>query len=1003
MKRIVRTRSCLASLLLFNIMIFGWSEPTRAGKKTKSSQKNSSSLQISTGPPGSTMIRNQNSQSIWKGLKPKQKQKKITKALKSSSRWDRTLAAEELIRMGKRAGFAVKAITPMLYEKYPISNRLAVRALVGMGPQTIPVLLEVLKKGKQSNQVIAIRGLGHFGPKAAKGIPLLKKAAQVQDHHMKEAALQTLSRMGKHARPFLPMIIKNLESPYGWIQQSAVENILRYKQDAAPAIPYLAQRLLSSNGDVSQSAQRALIELKQLSRKHLQDIIQKTSRAQSCSSNTTPHPYALAAAKTIASMDLQGLQYLQKLLKGSHKRTQITAATAFITAPKKRFYKQLPALLGLMPKLSPHSQKILAKFMCKQGKDLIPALVQAIKKQKYQLKTTEHLQRLMACQGTKALPSLYKMLKKKKQSSQTFALHTLQQYTTPIDKVANWLLKRLWSRSMRHHQTASTVSFLLLKLTKSKRIKRRYKKWALRHLRSSKKAPKIVLALRILRTFSAKVYLKTIGKMLKHKSPQVQLESLRLLGQRTHQLKKRIVLVQPFLKSKSKKLLHEAITALSKFGAKAENHYKLVLPFLKHKSPPIRHMAISALSRMQPESVDIALLLFKGKQKSKGKDRAYYQKALQYMAKVSINAFVPNVHANQAFIRAGVARILGGLGKSGAIAIPSLLPMLFDKKLNVRIAAIQVFGQFGTKGRHPDFIKALHTKLLKDKNPAIRINALAVLAKLQLDTPKTAKAVVKALKDKAPSVRLQALVSAKICKKHLNQLIPAIFARLKDKERSVQYRSLSTLADLGLQSPKALLTFEKYAASREFDFRKQATLPLARAQKHAQRALPFIKKHLRGKQLADQIYAVQALQLLRAKGLTALPLLTHLFTQKHRGLMCNARKTWRLLTDDRRPVFPILRKGLSNSDTQIFQGSILGLSKLNEASIPTLLNALEDKNPRVRAGALQVITKMPWKSLSLLPRVVGAHKDPNKTVQKWASKAYQTFGSIKAFFPIRKK
>jgi HEAT repeat protein len=151
----------------------------------------------------------------------------------------RQSAADVLAGLGEPGA---EALTGCLGDRE--RRRLAVPALVRMGPAALPALVAALDRSDDPGRGTAAALLGGLGPAAAPAVPkLVKLLAPQDDEGVRRAAAEALGQIGPAAREAVPALAPLLRDPDDGVRSAAFQALGRLGPAAAEAVPALIDAL----------------------------------------------------------------------------------------------------------------------------------------------------------------------------------------------------------------------------------------------------------------------------------------------------------------------------------------------------------------------------------------------------------------------------------------------------------------------------------------------------------------------------------------------------------------------------------------------------------------------------------------------------------------------------------------------------------------------------------------------------------------------------------------
>jgi HEAT repeat protein len=168
----------------------------------------------------------------------------LLNAFKSKRPLARAHAADALARIGPRARAAVPALTEAL--KDPDTCTEATVALGHLGAaarEAVPALRRVLKVPEGRNRVAAAVALWRIEGRGETAFPILKAALKDTDEFVRGGAAEAVAEVGPGATWGVPALIEALKDPNPYVRDCAALALYRLGPSAKAAVPALLRRL----------------------------------------------------------------------------------------------------------------------------------------------------------------------------------------------------------------------------------------------------------------------------------------------------------------------------------------------------------------------------------------------------------------------------------------------------------------------------------------------------------------------------------------------------------------------------------------------------------------------------------------------------------------------------------------------------------------------------------------------------------------------------------------
>lgn len=152
----------------------------------------------------------------------------------ASARADRSIVGFELL--GPNADAAIPELARVANAANGANApRVAVDALVGIGPAALPAVMSVVTNTNSMARFYAITSLRAFGSNATPAIPILIDSLR-EDDLIATAAAQTLGALQLEQEITVPALMKMVESPRPLLRLFAIDAIVAFGEQARPAL-----------------------------------------------------------------------------------------------------------------------------------------------------------------------------------------------------------------------------------------------------------------------------------------------------------------------------------------------------------------------------------------------------------------------------------------------------------------------------------------------------------------------------------------------------------------------------------------------------------------------------------------------------------------------------------------------------------------------------------------------------------------------------------------------
>lgn len=367
-------------------------------------------------------------------------------------------------------------------------------------------------------------------------------------------------------------------------------------------------------------------------------------------------------------------------------------------------------------------------------------------------------------------------------------------------------------------------------------------------------------------------------------------------------------------------------------------------------------------------------------------------------AKETIPALNEALEDQDVAVRHRVALSIVKLGQNSQRLIPVLTSALKDEAPEVRSSAAQALGKMGKEA--PIVVSEL-VAALQDKDPGVRSSVAQALGAIGKDAPIAVPALITALQDKDSEVRFNTVKSLGKFGQAAKPAIPALIATLRESNEDSQdrrsqfrgYEVADTLKKIGKEAVPALIEM-----LREDNQTVQFTAieALGDLGKDAKDAVPSLLALLSNENLGDK--AAWAVGEIGNAVKEVIPDLIQALKDDNPTVRSHAGYGLEALNKNVKLAIPSLIVLLRDDTKNIRQNAVHILGRIGEASVPSLLVAIQDRKAYVRTGAAQALREVKvWNpnfipnnfTNDVVPALQAALKDPDQSVRYQAILALQ--------------
>jgi HEAT repeat protein len=308
-------------------------------------------------------------------------------------------------------------------------------------------------------------------------------------------------------------------------------------------------------------------------------------------------------------------------------------------------------------------------------------------------------------------------------------------------------------------------------------------------------------------------------------------------------------------------------------------------------------------------------------------------------------------------VRYNSAALLVQLGPVAKFAIPALHEALQDTSPRVRVKVAEAL--WGIERPPARVLLPVLQGALKDKDAAVRINALAVLGQIGKAAKAAIPDIARALEDKEMDVRMEAALTLGEMGPAAKSTIPALLAALQgDELRLLEPLVAVTLGNIG---PSAVPALQQALAGKDARLRRTAAYALTLIGPKAAPARGVLTEALADAEADVRALAAKALGRIGAEAKDALPKLHAALTDRDAAVRVNAALAlWQI--DASAAGLPVLTAALKEPQAFVREQACAALGTLGPKAAPAapeLLQTMADREARVRALCADALGKLP--------------------------------------------
>ncbi|HAA55329.1 MAG TPA: hypothetical protein DCE42_11270 [Myxococcales bacterium] len=447
------------------------------------------------------------------------------------------------------------------------------------------------------------------------------------------------------------------------------------------------------------------------------------------------------------------------------------------------------------------------------------------------------------------------------------------------------------------------------------------------------------------------------------------------------------------LRSSKASVRVQAIKEMGQYGEKARPAIPMLhRAMIQDRSSQVRQAALRALQDIGPVAIPKWLVALASRDPEVKK---IARSGLSRMSSGDAAQLAVSLNSPLSVVRQATLSKLKELGPGAKPALPVLIKHLKDQEVEVREAAARAIGQMGPAG-----IKAMDPLvecLIANKAWwRVRVAVAWALGELGPKAASTAPQIANLMQDKDSDV-------GKAAMKALIKLGPAVIKPLSetvmDNSWQVKLQVAKLLGMMGAKGAPGTKILINIIGESDTEVRKHAVISLGKIGPGAAAAVPALTKLLHTQKEERVIWKNTVLSLVRIgpAGHTAL-----LQAMQHKELWWLPPKVGEMLGElgDKlgKPGMPLLSKTLQSEKWEVRLTTTMIVRKLGPSAAPlvkTLIQALQDKDDRVKNGVAKALGSIGSQAKSALPALKKVLEDKS-TPAKLKTSVQQAIQKIKS-------
>jgi HEAT repeat protein len=298
------------------------------------------------------------------------------------------------------------------------------------------------------------------------------------------------------------------------------------------------------------------------------------------------------------------------------------------------------------------------------------------------------------------------------------------------------------------------------------------------------------------------------------------------------------------------------------------------------------------------------------------------------------------------------------LGRLGTAAAPLLTEALRDKDAVVYEQAVKSLSGLEADN---EYLLATVAPLLQDSDTQVRQNAAVVLRRCGA---RALPLLIAALKDKEAAVRRDAIWGVTNIPGDDKIIQPALVEAFADPDTYVRAQAIAGLGTIGY---RALPQLKQAVKDKEADVRLRAVEALVRLNPNFKEVLPTLLPAIKDQSPAVRLVVVAGLVRF---GDAAVPHLIEAFRDDDPEVWKQAKNALLEIEVPDKVLFPQILKALKDEDKFVRQGAVYVMARFKEDGVAPLIEALKDSDPGVQFRAADALDNIGPPARKAIPELV---------------------------------
>jgi HEAT repeat protein len=477
---------------------------------------------------------------------------------------------------------------------------------------------------------------------------------------------------------------------------------------------------------------------------------------------------------------------------------------------------------------------------------------------------------------------------------------------------------------------------------------------------------------------------------------------------------------------------------LMKLGPKAKDALPVLVKALDDSDKQVWSNSVSAIAAIGPDAQEAIPALIEDLDSRKGRGQRGFDKnqalfrsayALTRIGPAAIPPLIQALSGEDAALRAGAAKALGGMGPTAKEAIPALASNLKHPDNDVQREVVDALSLIGSDAKPPviaaltgqearermasamtlagmgrsaqDAAPAMLEQLGRETEVPVRVSLLTALPKVGADPNLLVPRLIDALKDQNEAIRHAAVNGLLAFPSARKQIVESLTALLRDPNTEMSQRAAYVVGRFGVDAASAVTVLLESIAKQPqpdpifIDALVQIGEPAVPQILSAAEKVPL-------DQLAPDHWMVKCLQ---SMGAFAVNSVRNGLGHKNASVRLLSARALSALGPDAKDASTSLLEKLEDPEVQVRAaalGALVSVDAPSKLIVPRIEKSLNDPSPVVRLAAAQLVPKLGEEGRHLNVAVIGKLNDSDPGVRRGILDALgpEQAGAVPALLPM---